>query len=318
MLLSVIIPVYNSEKTISKLVEHVLETLDKKTLEIVLVNDGSRDRSEWVCSQLAKKFSQVKFISLRRNSGEFNAVMCGLNHAVGDYCVMIDDDFQNPPTEILKLIETARNGDFDVVYSYYEKKEHSLFRNFGSWLVNRVTTWLLEKPSDLYLSSFKLISLPVVQEIIKYKGPYPYIDGLIFRVTRNVGRVQVSHNAREEGESGYTLRKLTSLFMTILFGYSLKPLRLLTATGLTFTTLSVLAVVLDFVLYLIHSQFFVLNSILSAITFFSGLILTSLGLVGEYVGRIFMVQSGLPQYVEKTLYLPIRENIIPPLRRTEG
>lgn len=317
MLLSVIIPVYNSEKTISKLVEHVLETLDKKTLEIILVNDGSRDRSEWVCSQLAQRFSQVKFISLRRNSGEFNAVMCGLNHAVGDYCVMIDDDFQNPPTEILKLIETARNGNFDVVYSYYEKKEHSLFRNFGSWLVNRVTTWLLEKPSDLYLSSFKLISLPVVQEIIKYKGPYPYIDGLIFRVTRNVGRVQVSHNAREEGESGYTLRKLTSLFMTILFGYSLKPLRLLTATGLTFTTLSVLAVVLDFILYLIHSQFFVLNSILSVVTFFSGLILTSLGLVGEYVGRIFMVQSGLPQYVEKTLYLPIRENIIPP-SGTEG
>ncbi len=317
MLLSVIIPVYNSEKTISKLVEHVLETLDKKTLEIILVNDGSRDRSEWVCSQLAQKFSQVKLISLRRNSGEFNAVMCGLNHATGDYCVMIDDDFQNPPTEILKLIETARNGDFDVVYSYYEKKEHSLFRNFGSWLVNRVTTWLLEKPSDLYLSSFKLISLPVVQEIIKYKGPYPYIDGLIFRVTRNVGRVQVSHNAREEGESGYTLRKLTSLFMTILFGYSLKPLRLLTATGLTFTTLSVLAVVLDFILYLIHSQFFVLNSILSVVTFFSGLILTSLGLVGEYVGRIFMVQSGLPQYVEKTLYLPIRENIIPP-SGTEG
>jgi len=284
MLLSVIIPVYNSEKTISKLVEHVLETLDKQTLEIVLVNDGSRDRSEWVCSQLAQKFSQVKFISLRRNSGEFNAVMCGLNHAVGDYCVMIDDDFQNPPTEILELVEVAQNQNFDVVYSFYEKKEHSRFRNFGSWLVNRVTTWLLEKPGDLYLSSFKLISLPVVQEIIKYKGPYPYIDGLIFRVTRNVGRVQVSHNAREEGESGYTLRKLTSLFMTILFGYSLKPLRLLTATGLIFTGLS---------------QFFVLNSILSVITFFSGLVLTSLGLVGEYVGRIFMVQSGLPQYVEK-------------------
>lgn len=299
MLLSVIIPVYNSEKTISKLVEHVLETLDKKTLEIVLVNDGSRDRSEWVCTQLAQKFSQVKFISLRRNSGEFNAVMCGLNHAVGDYCVMIDDDFQNPPTEILKLVEVAKAQNFDVVYSYYEKKEHSLFRNFGSWLVNRVTTWLLEKPGDLYLSSFKLISLPVVQEIIKYKGPYPYIDGLIFRVTRNVGRVQVSHNAREEGESGYTLRKLTSLFMTILFGYSLKPLRLLTAAGLVFTGVSVLAVLTDLVLYLIHSQFFVLNSILLAITFFSGLILTSLGLVGEYVGRIFMVQSGLPQYVEK-------------------
>jgi undecaprenyl-phosphate 4-deoxy-4-formamido-L-arabinose transferase len=278
--------------------------LIKKTLEIVLVNDGSRDRSEWVCTQLAQKFSQVKFISLRRNSGEFNAVMCGLNHAVGDYCVMIDDDFQNPPTEILKLVEVAQNQNLDVVYSYYEKKEHSPFRNFGSWLVNGITTWLLEKPGDLYLSSFKLISLPVVREIIKYKGPYPYIDGLIFRVTRNVGRVQVAHNAREEGESGYTLRKLTSLFMTILFGYSLKPLRLLTATGLVFTGVSVLAALTDLILYLIHSQFFVLNSILSAITFFSGLILTSLGIVGEYVGRIFMVQSGLPQYVEKSTSTP--------------
>ncbi|MBB3836094.1 undecaprenyl-phosphate 4-deoxy-4-formamido-L-arabinose transferase [Runella defluvii] len=299
MLLSVIIPVYNSEQTINRLVEHVLETLNRTTLEIVLVNDGSRDRSEQVCTELAKRFSEVKFISLRRNSGEFNAVMCGLNHASGDYCVMIDDDFQNPPTEILKLVETAQQGDYDVVYSFYATKKHSWFRNFGSWLVNRVTTWLLEKPNDLYLSSFKLINQAVVQEIIKYKGPYPYLDGLIFRVTRNVGRVQVSHNAREEGESGYTLRKLTSLFMTILFGYSLKPLRLLTATGLAFSGFSLLAVLIDLVLYAIHSEFFILNSVLILLTFFSGLILTCLGIVGEYIGRIFMTQSGLPQYVEK-------------------
>lgn len=299
MLLSVIIPVYNSEQTINRLVEHVLETLDRTTLEIVLVNDGSRDRSEQVCTELAKRFSEVKFISLRRNSGEFNAVMCGLNHASGDYCVMIDDDFQNPPTEILKLVETAQQGDYDVVYSFYATKKHSWFRNFGSWLVNRVTTWLLEKPNDLYLSSFKLINQAVVQEIIKYKGPYPYLDGLIFRVTRNVGRVQVSHNAREEGESGYTLRKLTSLFMTILFGYSLKPLRLLTATGLAFSGFSLLAVLIDLVLYAIHSEFFILNSVLILLTFFSGLILNCLGIVGEYIGRIFMTQSGLPQYVEK-------------------
>lgn len=299
MLLSVIIPVYNSEQTINRLVEHVLETLNRTTLEIVLVNDGSRDRSEQVCTELAKRFSEVKFISLRRNSGEFNAVMCGLNHASGDYCVMIDDDFQNPPTEILKLVETAQQGDYDVVYSFYATKKHSWFRNFGSWLVNRVTTWLLEKPNDLYLSSFKLINQAVVQEIIKYKGPYPYLDGLIFRVTRNLGRVQVSHNAREEGQSGYTLRKLTSLFMTILFGYSLKPLRLLTATGLAFSGFSLLAVLIDLVLYAIHSEFFILNSVLILLTFFSGLILTCLGIVGEYIGRIFMAQSGLPQYVEK-------------------
>ncbi|MEZ4903384.1 MAG: glycosyltransferase family 2 protein [Spirosomataceae bacterium] len=299
MLLSVIIPVYNSQSSIHRLVEHVLATLDKNTLEIVLVNDGSKDDSEAVCKILTQQFQQVKFISLRRNFGEFNAVMCGLNHAMGDYCVMIDDDFQNPPEEILKLVETAQASNYDVVYSFYSKKKHSIFRNFGSWLVNRLTTWLLEKPNDLYLSSFKLISQPVVQEIIKYKGPYPYIDGLIFRITRQIGRVEVSHNAREEGRSGYTLRKLTSLFMTILFGYSLKPLRLLTGLGLAFTVISVLAILIDLILYAIHSQFFILNSILSVITLFGGLLLTSLGLVGEYVGRIFMVQSGLPQYVEK-------------------
>ncbi|WP_428656701.1 glycosyltransferase family 2 protein [Runella sp.] len=299
MLLSVIIPVYNSDRTIGRLVEHVLETLDKRTLEIILVNDNSRDESERVCIQLAQRFTQVKFISLRRNFGEFNAVMCGLNHATGEYCVMIDDDFQNPPSEILKLVAAAQTNEYDVVYSFYSQKQHSLFRNLGSMMVNRLTTWLLEKPKDLYLSSFKLISKPVVEEIIKYKGPYPYIDGLIFRVTRNVGRVQVSHNKREEGRSGYTLRKLTSLFLTILFGYSLKPLRLLTGIGLVFMGISSLSALLDITLLLVDAQFFILNSSLILLIFLSGMILTALGVVGEYIGRIYMAQSGLPQYIEK-------------------
>ncbi|WP_028668553.1 glycosyltransferase family 2 protein [Runella zeae] len=299
MRLSIIIPVYNSEQTIGSLVEHVLQTLGNNDLEIVLVNDGSRDQSERVCIELAQRFSNVKFIALRRNFGEFNAVMCGLNHAEGDYAVMIDDDFQNPPSEILKLVQTAQEGNFDVVYSYYTQKKHSPFRNFGSWLVNRITTWLLEKPSDLYLSSFKLIAKPVVKEIIKYKGPYPYIDGLIFRVTRHIGRVEVSHNQRQEGQSGYTLRKLTSLFMTILFGYSLKPLRILTGVGLFSIGLSVVVSLIDIALFVIHSKFFFLNSNLIILIFFGGAILTSLGIVGEYIGRIFMVQSGLPQYIEK-------------------
>lgn len=299
MRLSIIIPVYNSEQTIGSLVEHVLQTLEESDLEIILVNDGSRDQSESVCNELAQRFANVKFITLRRNFGEFNAVMCGLNHAEGDYAVMIDDDFQNPPSEILKLVQTAQEGNFDVVYSYYAQKKHSPFRNFGSWLVNRTTTWLLEKPSDLYLSSFKLIAQPVVKEIIKYKGPYPYIDGLIFRVTRHIGRVEVFHNKRQEGESGYTLRKLTSLFMTILFGYSLKPLRILTGVGLFSIGLSILISLIDIALFAIHSKFFFLNSNLIILIFFCGAILTSLGIVGEYIGRIFMVQSGLPQYIEK-------------------
>lgn len=302
MQLSVIIPVYNSQNTISLLVECVLEILSSDDLEIILVNDGSKDKSENSCIKLAERFKQVKFISLRRNFGEFNAVMCGLNHATGDYCVIIDDDFQNPPSTILKLIEEAKKGSYDVVYSYYIQKKHSIFRNLGSRLVNLITTWLLEKPADLYLSSFKLITQPVVKEIIKYKGPYPYIDGLLFRVTTNVGRVEVVHNNRQDGESGYTLKKLISLFLTILFGYSLKPLRLLTGTGIFFVIASIVALIIDIGLYFFYAKFFLINSVLTLSLFFGGGVLMSLGIVGEYIGRIFMTQSGLPQYVEKQVF----------------
>ena len=168
MKLSVIIPVYNSEKTIRPLIEKLQATLSAISFEVVMVNDGSRDRSEVVCRQLSESYSNVRFISLRRNYGEFNAVMCGLNWAYGNYCVMIDDDFQNPPEEILKLVEMAESGEYDVVYTYYARKQHSLGRNLGSRLVNWLTSYLLNKPKDLYLSSFKLIRQEVVQEIIKY------------------------------------------------------------------------------------------------------------------------------------------------------
>ena len=231
MKLSVIIPVYNSEKTIRPLIEKLQATLSEISFEIVMVNDGSRDRSEQVCRELSDAYANVRFISLRRNYREFNAVMCGLNWAYGNYCVMIDDDFQNPPEEILKLVETAESGDYDVVYTYYAKKQHSVGRNMGSKFVNWLTSYLLNKPKDLYLSSFKLIRQEVVQEIIKYHGPYPYIDGLIFRMTRNIGTVQVAHQKREEGASNYTFHKLISLFLNILFCYSSLPIRFFVPIG---------------------------------------------------------------------------------------
>jgi undecaprenyl-phosphate 4-deoxy-4-formamido-L-arabinose transferase len=146
--LSVIIPVYNSDGSIGTLLARLHTALAGIVYEVILINDGSRDRSEEICTYLAKQHPEVKFISLRRNFGEFNAVMCGLNYAQGAYCVMIDDDFQNPPEEILKLIETAQKGHFTVVYTYYEKKEHSRFRNYGSQFVNWITSYLLDKPKD--------------------------------------------------------------------------------------------------------------------------------------------------------------------------
>jgi glycosyltransferase involved in cell wall biosynthesis len=299
MKLSVIIPVYNSEKTIRPLIEKLQTTLSAISFEIVMVNDGSRDRSEVVCRQLCEAYSNVRFISLRRNYGEFNAVMCGLNWAFGSYCVMIDDDFQNPPEEILKLVEAAEAGNYDVVYTYYTKKQHSLGRNLGSRFVNWITSYLLNKPKDLYLSSFKLIRQEVVQEIIKYHGPYPYIDGLIFRITRNIGTVQVAHEKREEGASNYTFNKLVSLFLNILFCYSSLPIRLFVPIGVGLFGLGFLLLLFLTVQWIIGPDPKGWQVVTATIIFIGGIQCMLLSVLGEYIGKSFMAQSGQPQYVIK-------------------
>lgn len=291
-LLSVVVPVYNGAKTIVQLVETLQVVLQQYDFEIILINDGSHDDSEKVCKILEAKNSNLKFYSLRKNFGEFNAVMCGLNHVEGKYSVIIDDDFQNPPSEIMKMVDKAQSGNFDVVYSYYYEKKHNFFRNFGSWIVNRLTTSLLQKPSDLYLSSFKLINFEIVQEIIKYKGPYPYIDALIFRVTNNVGKIQVLHNTRLEGESNYTLKRLITLFMTILYGYSILPARIILTIGIFSLLLSIFIIIL-FVFGIISDLGIFIN------IFLGGVQLTSLGVIGEYVSKAFLSQNQAPQYVEK-------------------
>jgi glycosyltransferase involved in cell wall biosynthesis len=300
MRLSIVIPVYNSERTIGPLVEHLQVCLAEQTVEIVLVNDGSKDSSESICQQLATRYSTVRFISLRRNFGEFNAVLCGLNHTTGQYAVIIDDDFQNPPEAISTLVDKAEAGQFDVVYSRYVHKQHHWFRNLGSWLVNALTTYSLDKPRDLYLSSFKVIRREVIDEIIRYRGPYPYIDGLIFRVTRNVGSVDVPHNSRVDGRSTYTVRKLVSLFLNVFIGYSFWPIRVFTMLGALLFGLSLLAGLLLLAGTITNAYVPTgVALILWAIGTGTGLILLFLGILGEYLGKLFMAYSGLPPYVEK-------------------
>jgi glycosyltransferase involved in cell wall biosynthesis len=299
MKLSVIIPVYRSQDTIGALVTRLQAALSAVPFEIVLVNDGSPDQSEAVCRALAKTYAHVHFISLRKNYGEFNAVMCGLNWSKGAYCVMIDDDFQNAPEEILKLMETAENGGYDVVYTYYTKKEHAAYRNLGSKFVNWITSYLISKPKDLYLSSFKLIRKEVVQEVIKYKGPYPYIDGLIFRTTRNIGTVQVTHSKREKGMSNYTWRKLISLFLNILFCYSSLPIRLFMPIGIGLFGAGFLLLIFLFFQWVIGPDPKGWQVVTAAIIFIGGIQCTLMSVLGEYIGKSFMAQSGQPQYVIK-------------------
>jgi glycosyltransferase involved in cell wall biosynthesis len=296
MLLSVVIPVYHGAITIAQLVENVQEQLRPYDFEIILINDGSKDDSEKVCIRLSEEFQNITFLSLRKNFGEFNAVMCGLNYVKGNYAVIIDDDFQNPPSEIIKLLETAQKGDFDVVYGQYDEKKHTNFRNFGSWTVNQITTSLFNKPADLYLSSFKIIHKDVVKEICKYEGPYPYIDGLIFNVTDNVGKVTVLHNDRNHGESNYNFKRLASLFLNIIFGYSLLPVRLALFLGLFATSFALILVILQTLNIIDHP-------IIMTVIFLGGVQLTSIGIVGEYIGKSFLTQSKTPQYSLKTVKL---------------
>jgi glycosyltransferase involved in cell wall biosynthesis len=292
MLLSVVIPVYHGAVTITKLVETVQEQLKAYAFEIILINDGSKDNSEQVCISLSEQYKNISFLSLRKNFGEFNAVMCGLNYAKGEYTVIIDDDFQNPPSEIIKLLNTTQQGNFDVVYGQYDEKKHHLVRNFGSWLVNQVTTSLFKKPQDLYLSSFKIIKKEVVEEICKYKGPYPYLDGLIFNITDNVGKITVIHNDRHHGESNYTAKKLASLFLNIIFGYSLLPVRLSLFLGMLSTFLAIVLSILQL--------FSVIDyPIRLVVLFFGGIQLISIGIVGEYIGKTFLTQGNTPQYTLK-------------------
>ena len=302
--ISVCIPVFNSEKTILRLVEEVKNKLYRLNLEVILVNDGSKDASEEICIGLADKYDFVKFISLRKNFTYHNAVLCGLTYVTGDYVAIIDDDFQNPPSEILLLIEEAQRGGYDVVYSRYEEKKHHWFRNLGSQFNGMVATWLLGKPKGLYLSSSKLIIKEVVNEIIKYSGPFPYIDGLIFRVTDNIGVKTVKHVDRLEGDSNYTLSKLIAQWMNMFVNFSIKPLRLATFSGLIISTASFIIGMFFIIDKILHPDIILgWTSLIAAILFFSGIQILFLGLLGEYLGKQYLDQNGTPPYVVKKEYL---------------
>jgi len=224
-LISIVIPVYNSEKTISKMVDQLVAELEQKYhLEIILVNDCSKDRSEEVCIDIYKRYRKiVRFFSLAKNVGEHNAVMAGLNQARGDYAVIMDDDFQNPVNEAVRLIESAIKSSFDVIYTFCEKSQRPLHRRLGSWFANKTADIVLKKPAGLYLSSFKIINRFTIDKIVKYNLPFTYIDGLILQTTGNIGKIRVQENKRMTGRSGYSLKKLFSLWLNMVFGFSALP-----------------------------------------------------------------------------------------------
>lgn len=296
--LSIVIPVYNGAETIGPLVERLEQEIAPKVdLEVVLVNDCSPDDSERVCRRLAGQRPWVRFVNLSRNVGEHNAVMAGLNHCSGDCAVIMDDDFQNPPSEVLKLVDKLNEG-YDVVFSRYEHKKHAAWRNLGSRFNNLVASIMLRKPRDLYLSSFKAINRFVIDHVIQYRGPFPYIDGLILRVTRNYATVLCEHDERAVGRSNYTFRKLVHLWLNMFTNFSILPLRFASLSGLAFGFLGlVLAVV--FAIMRINDPTMEAGwaSLICALLIVAGVQLFALGMIGEYLGRLFLQANGSPQFV---------------------
>jgi undecaprenyl-phosphate 4-deoxy-4-formamido-L-arabinose transferase len=295
--LSIVIPVYRGAATIGRLVDALSDLHPAGGLEIVLVNDGSPDNSAEVCQDLLSTARvPLVYVEHARNYGEHNAVMTGLREARGDFVITMDDDLQNPPEEVLRLYDHARLGTWDVVYTRYAVKQHAGWRNLGSHFANAVADRLLDKPKGLYLSSFRCMSALVVQAVARYRGPYPYVDGLIMQVTQRIDSIEVSHLPRLEGHSNYTLTRLVRLWLNLATSFSLAPLRLAVWAGIAMSILGALGAVATISEALfVHETPSGWASTMVVLLLVSGVQSMILGVLGEYVGRTFLSANGKPQ-----------------------
>jgi undecaprenyl-phosphate 4-deoxy-4-formamido-L-arabinose transferase len=301
--LTFVIPLYHSAETIGPLLEEIEALSVEGGHEVVLVNDGSRDATSEVCRAFAARARvPVTFVNHARNFGEHNAVLTGYRHARGAYVVNLDDDGQNPPAEAVRLWRHAKQERLDVVYGHYRTKEHAVWRNFGSWLTNRMTDWVLDKPRGFYLSSFRCVSAFAAAEAARYSGPFPYIDGLLLQVTQNIGAVVVEHVERTAGRSGYTVRRLLRLWASTFVNFSVMPLRLATLLGLMMALAGLAGLGVVFYLRLTNrGPEYGWGMLMGALLVFSGTQLVMLGLIGEYLGRMFLTVNNRPQSVVRTV-----------------
>lgn len=295
---SVVIPVYRGAATVGELVEALgRELRDDHALEVVLVDDASPDDSAAVCEALAKEHDWVRFIGLARNVGEHSAVLAGLHHASGELVVIMDDDLQHPPEEVRTLI-AALGDEHDVVYGRYHQKRHGLLANLGSRFNGWVAKHVLDKPEGLYLSSFKVMRRFVVDELCKVRDPAPYLDGYILGITRHLTEVSVAHHPRRHGTSNYTLRKLVSLWMRHVVGFSLAPLRAASLLGLLLSLTGLVAAAV-FVIERLRDPSLPAGwaSVIVSVTLLGGVQLFTLGMLGEYLGRVVQRTAGAPAFV---------------------
>ena len=302
---SFVIPCYRSEKTITTVVDEIKSEMAAKrpgdTYEIVLVNDCSPDNVWSVIEGLAQKENNVISINLAKNFGQHSALMAGYGKCSGEYVVSLDDDGQAPLDSLNDLITKLEEG-YDVVYAYYREVKQNLFRRFGSWMAGKMGEMMLEPPKDFKGSSFYVARGFVIREMCKYNNPYPYLVGLVLRVTRKIAWVETNHRARLEGTSGYSFARLLGLWLNGFTAFSVKPLRASTFLGFFFAFLG-----FAFSIFVIVRKLLGIttvdgwSTIIALLLIIGGCILMMLGLIGEYIGRIYICINDSPQYVIKEI-----------------
>ena len=302
---SFVIPCYRSENTLEGVILEIKEAMNKLgkyTYEVILINDSSPDNTWKTIERLSGENENIIGVNFSKNFGQHAALMAGMRETTGDYVVCLDDDGQTPANEVDKLLSALEEGA-DAVYARYGNKKHSLFRNFGSRVNDMMTRIMLGKPKELFISSYFGVKRFVVEDMVRYQNSYPYVIGLVLRATKNIVNVDVTHREREEGRSGYTLKKLLGLWFNGFTAFSVTPLRIATVIGVFCAVLGFVYGLYLFIRRLVDPNMVMgFSSIMCTILFVGGMLMIMLGLVGEYIGRIYICLNNSPQYVirEKT------------------
>jgi undecaprenyl-phosphate 4-deoxy-4-formamido-L-arabinose transferase len=299
--ISVVVPAYRSARILPNLVEAIEGPLSQVAgpsgYELILVHDCGPDDTWERIVALAHARPWLRGIDLSRNAGQHNAIMAGLSVARGEYVVTMDDDLQHDPADIPRIVECLRQGA-DVCYVQFESRKHAAWKRLGSAFNDRVARWLLRKPAGLYLSPYRGLRRHVVKQMLRYTGPFVYVDGLVLQSTSNISTIRAKHHQRSDGESGYSLRKSISLWLQMATSFSVAPLRLASLAGIAFSIAGFLAAVVLVLQKLLDPATAVgWTSLIVVVLIIGGVQLLALGVIGEYVGRVLLNVANRPQFV---------------------
>ena len=302
--ISIVIPCYRSEKTIEYVINLIGETMkihNEYDYEIILVNDGSPDNTYQVISKLASMDEHIFAVDLSRNFGQHSALMAGYSMVTGDYVLGMDDDGEHDPRDMFKLIEELEKG-YDYVCAEFPSTDHSLYKKLGSKLNDWMATKFIGKPKNAIFSSYYVMRRYVVDEIVKSTNPYPYVGGMLVSITKRLSHVPIDHRSRYAGESSYHFRNSVALWFNGITAYSVKPLRIANILGILFSIAGIIIAIISIIHKLINTKMGIAIYIcIACVLISSGVIMTLLGMVGEYIGRIYMLSNNIPQYIIRTV-----------------